>query len=92
MKRINLKFLLIFITLVVVGAASVFFLRRFQVRRNAGNLASLAKQRLDEGKPAEAIMRRFVTGAMSLVQAKVIRFPTRAMSTCGRNAAATHSG
>jgi len=55
-KRINLKFLLIFITLVVVGAASVFFLRRFQVRRNAGNLASLAKQRLEEGKPAEAIM------------------------------------
>ena len=56
MKRINLKFLLVFITLVVVGAASVFFLRRFQVRRNAGNLASLAKQRLEEGKPAEAIM------------------------------------
>jgi tetratricopeptide (TPR) repeat protein len=55
-KRINLKFLLIFLTIVVVGAAGIFFLRRFQVRRNAGNLASLAKQRLEEGKPAEAIM------------------------------------
>jgi cellulose synthase operon protein C len=55
-KRINLKFLLIFAAIVVVGAASIFFLRRYQVRRNAGNLASLAKQRLEEGKPAEAIM------------------------------------
>ena len=56
MKRINLKFLLIFLAAVVVGSAGLFFLRRFQVYRNAGNLASQAKQRLEEGKPAEAIM------------------------------------
>ena len=55
MKRINLKFLLILVSAVVVGTAGLFFLRRFQVLRNSGNLASLAKQRLDEGKPAEAI-------------------------------------
>ena len=55
MKRINLKFLLFFIAAVVVGVAGLFFLRRFQVQRNAGNLASQAKQRLEEGKPAEAI-------------------------------------
>jgi tetratricopeptide (TPR) repeat protein len=54
-KRINLKFLLFFIAAVVVGVAGLFFLRRFQVQRNAGNLASQAKQRLEEGKPAEAI-------------------------------------
>ena len=55
MKRINLKFLLIFLAALVVGAAGLFFLRRFQVLRNSGNLATLAKQRLEEGKPAEAI-------------------------------------
>ena len=55
MKRINLKFLLILITALVAGTAGLFFLRRFQVLRNSGNLATLAKQRLDEGKPAEAI-------------------------------------
>jgi hypothetical protein len=54
-KRINLKFLLIFLAALVVGVAGLFFLRRFQVYRNAGNLASQAKQRLEEGKPAEAI-------------------------------------
>ena len=55
MKRINLKFLLILIAALVAGSAGLFFLRRFQVLRNSGNLATLAKQRLDEGKPAEAI-------------------------------------
>jgi len=54
-KRINLKVLAILITTVVGLLVGVFALRRFQVSRNAGNLAKLAKQRLDEGKPAEAI-------------------------------------
>jgi tetratricopeptide (TPR) repeat protein len=54
-KRINLKFLLILVTAVVGLLVGVVLLRRFQVSRNAGNLAKLAKQRLDEGKPAEAI-------------------------------------
>ena len=56
MKRINLKFLLILITVVVAGTAGIYFLRRFQVSRNAGNLAVQAKERLKEGKTAEAIM------------------------------------
>jgi len=54
-KRINLKFLLILLVAIVAGTAGIFFLRRWQVSRNAGNLAELAKQRLEEGKPAEAI-------------------------------------
>ena len=56
MKRINLRFLLILIAVVVAGTAGIFFLRRFQVSRNAGNLATQAKARLKEGKTAEAIM------------------------------------
>ncbi len=55
MKRINLKFLLILVTTLVVGIGGIYFLRRFQVSRNAGNLAKMAKERLAEGKPAEAI-------------------------------------
>lgn len=54
MKRINLKFLIILVVAVVSLLVGVVLLRRFQVLRNAGNLAKLAKQRLDEGKPAEA--------------------------------------
>ncbi len=56
MKRINLRFLLILVAVVVAGTAGIFFLRRFQVSRNAGNLATQAKARLKEGKTAEAIM------------------------------------
>ena len=55
MKRINLKVLLILITVVVGMIGGLMWLRRFNVTRNAGNLAKLAKQRLEEGKPAEAI-------------------------------------
>jgi tetratricopeptide (TPR) repeat protein len=54
-KRINLKVLLILITVVVGMIGGLMWLRRFNVTRNAGNLAKLAKQRLEEGKPAEAI-------------------------------------
>jgi tetratricopeptide (TPR) repeat protein len=55
-KRINLKFLLILIAVVVAGTAGIYFLRRFQISRNAGNLATQAKARLEEGKTADAIM------------------------------------
>lgn len=55
MKRINLKFLFVLVAVVVGLLVGLVMLRRFQVSRNAGNLAKLAKQRLDEGKPAEAI-------------------------------------
>ncbi|MFM7413679.1 MAG: tetratricopeptide repeat protein [Planctomycetota bacterium] len=55
MKRINLKVLAILVATIVGLLVGVFMLRRFQVSRNAGNLAKLAKQRLEEGKPAEAV-------------------------------------
>lgn len=54
-KRINLRLLFgLFIGLValVVGVA---VLHRIQVNRNAGSLAKLARQRLNEGKTGEAI-------------------------------------
>ncbi|MFM9009503.1 MAG: tetratricopeptide repeat protein, partial [Planctomycetota bacterium] len=54
-KRINLKVLAILVATIVGLLVGVFMLRRFQVSRNAGNLAKLAKQRLEEGKPAEAV-------------------------------------
>ena len=54
-KRINLKFLLAFLAIMVGGIVGVVLLRRFQVSRNAGSLAKLAKIRLDEGKTAEAM-------------------------------------
>jgi len=54
-KRINLKVLLTLVIVTVVGLVGLFFLRRFQVTRNAGNIAKLARQRLEEGKSAEAL-------------------------------------
>ena len=54
-KRINLKFLLAVLAIMVGGIVGVVLLRRFQVSRNAGSLAKLAKIRLDEGKTAEAM-------------------------------------
>ena len=54
-KRINVKVLLILVAVVATGVAGIFLLRWFQVSRNAGNLAKLAKIRLAEGKPAEAM-------------------------------------
>ena len=39
----------------MVTVVGLFFLRRYQVARNAGGLAKLARQRLDEGKPFEAL-------------------------------------
>lgn len=56
MKRINLKFLMILIAVAIGIVAGVVLLRRFQVSRNAGNIATLAKTRIEEGKPAEALM------------------------------------
>jgi cellulose synthase operon protein C len=55
-KRINLKFLFIFLAIVIGGGVGVFLLRRFQVLRNAGNLQKMAKLRLEEGKAAEAMV------------------------------------
>lgn len=55
MKRVNLALLLGLFAGVVVLAGGVFLLHRFQVNRNAGGLAVLARQRLKQGKTEEAI-------------------------------------
>lgn len=55
MKRINLRFLAILVTVAVAASVGAFYLRRFQIARNAGSLEKLARQRQAEGKPAEAI-------------------------------------
>ena len=55
MKRINLKFLAILIAGIMAVSVGLFYLRRFQVSRNAGYLEKLARERQAEGKPAEAI-------------------------------------
>ena len=56
MKRVNLTLLLALTVTVVVAVVGIFFLRRFQILRNAGGLAKLARQRIDEGKSAEALL------------------------------------
>jgi tetratricopeptide (TPR) repeat protein len=55
MKRINLKFLAILVTCIVAVSGGAFYLRRFQISRNAGYLEKLARERQAEGKPAEAM-------------------------------------
>lgn len=56
MKRINLKVLFgVLVVLLLVGGG-VFGLHRYQVNRNAGSLATMARQRLEQGKTGEAIM------------------------------------
>ena len=55
MKRVNLKFLAILLVTLLVGVFGAYFLRRFQVSRNASGLVKRAKQLIDEDKPAEAI-------------------------------------
>lgn len=55
MKRVNLKLLVALVSLVVLGCLGTYFLHRYQVSRNAGGLAKLAREKLDEGKPDEAL-------------------------------------
>jgi tetratricopeptide (TPR) repeat protein len=55
MKKVNLKLLMVIVIAIMATGVGVVLLRRFQVSRNAGSLAKLARQRLDEGKPAEAL-------------------------------------
>jgi tetratricopeptide (TPR) repeat protein len=54
-RRINFKFLLILIVLVCVVAGAAFLVRRFQVSRNAGSKLEMARERLEEGKIADAL-------------------------------------
>ena len=55
MKRVNVRFLLLFLLGVAVLAGGTIALNRYQVARNAGSLAKQARQRLEEGKQAEAL-------------------------------------
>ena len=55
MKKVNLRFVLILFALVVGSVVGIFFLHRFQVSRNAGSLAKLARAKLAEGKNVEAL-------------------------------------
>jgi len=55
MKKINLRLLLILVAVLVGGCVGVFLLHRFQVTRNAGSLAKLARAKLAEGKNGEAL-------------------------------------
>jgi tetratricopeptide (TPR) repeat protein len=54
-KRVNLKLLLGLSIALLILVGGVFGLHRYQVARNAGGLAKLARQRLKEGKAGEAL-------------------------------------
>lgn len=55
MQRVNFKFLLILIVVLVTLLGGAILLRRFQVSRNAGSKLELAKQKLEDGKSGEAL-------------------------------------
>lgn len=55
MKKVNLRFVLSLVAVLVGGVVGVYFLHRFQVTRNAGSLAKLARAKLSEGNRGEAL-------------------------------------
>ncbi len=55
MKQVNVRLLLLLVAVVFGGILGVFLLHRFQVNRNAGSLAKMARLRLAEGKNDEAL-------------------------------------
>ncbi len=55
MKQVNVRLLLLLVAVVFGGMLGVFLLHRFQVNRNAGSLAKMARLRLAEGKNDEAL-------------------------------------
>ena len=62
MKRVNVKLLLALVAALAVTVVGVYFLRRFQIARNAGGLVTQARQKVTEGKVAEALqlLQRYV--------------------------------
>ena len=62
MKRVNVKLLLALVAALAVTVGGVYFLRRFQIARNAGGLVPQARQKVTEGKTAEALqlLQRYV--------------------------------
>jgi len=55
MNRINLRALFILVGSALAIAIGIFFLNRYQVSRNAGALASRAREKMAEGKNDEAL-------------------------------------
>ena len=55
MKRVNLRFFLILVSVLVALSVGIFFLHRFQINRNAEGLARLAQERLAEDRVEVAI-------------------------------------
>jgi predicted Zn-dependent protease len=55
MRRVNFKFLLLLIVAAMVIGGGLLLLRRLQVSRNAGGKLELARQRIEEGKSAQAM-------------------------------------
>ena len=55
-KRINLRLLVAIAVAVLIGIVGVAVVHRIQVRRNASGLAALARLKVTEGPPGEAIM------------------------------------
>jgi Tfp pilus assembly protein PilF len=55
LKRVNVRFLLVLLAIVIGGGIGVVLLNRYQVSRNAGSLVTMARQKLEEGKLYEAL-------------------------------------
>jgi len=55
MRRVNLPLVMALALLLVGGAAGLFWLRKFQMRRNADGMAQQAKLQIDKGNDEEAI-------------------------------------
>jgi len=55
MRALNVRLVLLLAAVVVGSVLGIVLLHRFQVNRNAGSLAKLARLRVTEGRPDEAI-------------------------------------
>ena len=55
MRRVNVPLLIAVVVLLIGGGVGTYLLHRFQVRRNAEDMARQAKRQLDEGNDEEAI-------------------------------------
>ena len=62
MKRVNVKLLLALVAALIVTVGGVYFLRRFQIARNAGGLATQARQKAADGNLVEALqlLQRYI--------------------------------
>lgn len=55
MKRVNVPLLLVLVAVAIVATGAVFLVHRYQTSRNAGGIVALARQRIKEGKTADAL-------------------------------------